>query len=173
MGDQQGTPQGDPTTDPQGTSSTDGTEDPQGSGAAPQGDDLDKVRAESRKWEARAKKDAQALADLKKSLGSMLSPDQVADKDAEIARLQQEARAAALTATRYKVAVAEGLPLELADRLIGTDEDELVADAKKVKELLRPAAPKGTDGKKGSNGGSAKTEKPDLNALLRQRLQAG
>lgn len=136
---------------------------------APQGDDkLAKAIAESRKWEARAKADAKALADMKKAMANVLTPEQAADKEAALADAIAKAQAAENAATKYRIALAEGLPADLAERLIGSNEDELREDANRLKGLLKPAAP-AADARKGQAQTQPATP-PDPNALLRQVL---
>jgi hypothetical protein len=136
-------------TEPQGSEEV--TQDqPQGeieTPAAPQGDGTDWQR-ESRKWEGRAKKDAQALADLKKQIEQMVSPDAVADKEQALAQALASAEAAQVAALKYRIALAEGLPADFADRLVGSTEEELREDAEKMKGMLKPSGTK-TDAKKG------------------------
>lgn len=154
------------TTEPQGSEQ----DQPQGESTdteptPPQGEQGTDWQRESRKWEARAKKDAQALADLRKQLGQMVSPDQVADKDRAVAEAQSLAAQASLAAAKYRVALAEGLPIDLAERLVGDDDDALREDAARLKALLKPSAP-AADARKGQAGEKADA-KPSGNELIR------
>jgi hypothetical protein len=130
----------------------------------PQGEGTD-WQAMSRKWEGRAKKDAQALADMRKQIEQMVSPDAVADKDKALADAIAKAEAATVAATKYRVALAEGLPADFADRLIGSTEEELREDAERMKALFKPAGTK-TDARKGQ-AAPAPEAKHDPNDLLR------
>ena len=129
----------------------------------PQGPDW---KAQSRKHEARAKESAAELKKLKEAMTQMLSPDQVADKDAAVNAANQRAEQAELKAMRLDVALAEGLPRDLATRLVGTTEDELREDATRLKDLVKPSAAK-TDAKKGTNP-APQADPPNANDLLRQ-----
>lgn len=51
------------------------------------------------------------------------------------------AETAEKTATRLRVALAKGLPLDLADRLRGDSEDDLTADADALLALVNPPQP--------------------------------
>lgn len=136
--------------------------------APPQGDadtKLAKAVAESRKWEQRAKADAKALQDLKASMKGLVSPDEVASKEQQLVEALALANTNALTATKYRIALAEGLPQDLAERLVGATEDELREDATRLKALLKPTAP-ARDAKGGHNG-STPPAKPNANELLR------
>ncbi len=129
----------------------------------PQGPDW---KAQSRKHEARAKESQAELKKLKDAMSQMLSPDQIADKDAALAAANQRAAEAELKATRLDVALAEGLPRDLAVRLVGTTEEELREDAVRLKELVKaPTAV--VDAKKGTNP-SPQADPPNANDLLRQ-----
>jgi 3-keto-L-gulonate-6-phosphate decarboxylase len=154
--------------DPQGTSEQDQPQGEQQETTPPSGpsqEALDKVKAESRKWEQRAKADAKALADMKAAMKSVVTPEQAADKDAQLVAAIAAAEKATAQATKYRVALAEGLPMDLADRLVGDDEDELRKDAAKLKALLKPVTP-GADARKGQ--GKEKDEtKPSANELIR------
>ncbi len=58
-----------------------------------------------------------------------------------LARAEQQLDAAQGHAQRVRIAHARGLPLELAERLVGQDEAELAADADRLAGLIRPAWP--------------------------------
>lgn len=61
--------------------------------------------------------------DVAKKYTGYLSPDEVAKKDSRIKQLETDS-------LKVKIAVKNKLPLELANRLVGTTEEELEADAK-------------------------------------------
>ncbi len=76
---------------------------------------------------------------LKADLETMASEHKkVAEAGATLQQALEAERAASL---RLRVAVSNGLPVELADRLVGKTEDELRADASRLVPLLRPATP--------------------------------
>ena len=129
----------------------------------PQGPDW---KTQSRKHEARAKESQAELKKLKEAMTQMLSPDQVANKDAALAAANTRAEQAEIKAMRLDVALAEGLPRDLATRLVGTTEDELREDAARLKDLVKPQAVK-VDAKKGTNP-APQTNPPNANDLLRQ-----
>lgn len=98
------------------------------------------------------------------------SPENVADYEARIksltakaskleaanAELDKANKAHELNALKTKVARESGLRYELADRLSGTTEEELRADAQKLATYTAAAAPlkstEGSDGMTGVNG---------------------
>lgn len=55
-------------------------------------------------------------------------------REKELARTQLET-------TRLRVAMAKGLPLDMADRLRGASEEEMMADAETLLPLLQPKTP--------------------------------
>lgn len=135
MQKKEATPQGDTDQQPQGAD--------QQQGITGQADDEGQPgtdwQAQARKWEARAKKDAKALEALKQQVNGLISPEQVHSTEQELAASRGEAEAAKAEALRYRVALEQGLPPDLARRLVGDDEEALVADAKALKGLLKPA----------------------------------
>ena len=157
-------------TEPHGSEEAVENDQPQGENetpaTTPQGEGTD-WQAMSRKWEGRAKKDAQALADLKKQIEQMVSPDQVADKEMALAQALAQAQTATLAASKYRIALAEGLPAELADRLIGTTDEELAEDAKRLKSMVKPTVP-AVDAKRGQmvDDAPAKNNPNDLLRLI-------
>ena len=62
------------------------------------------------------------------------NPPEHLDPAAELATAQNTTR-------RLRVAYACGLPLELADRLKGDDDNALQADATRLVSLMKPATP--------------------------------
>ena len=124
-------------------------------------------KSQSRKHEARAKKAAQELKELRDQIQQMLSPEQVADKDAALVEAVKAQETALVEATKYRVALAEGLPLELAVRLQGATEDEMKEDAERLKELVKPSANIRSDIRKATNP-APQVDPPNANDLLRQ-----
>lgn len=64
-----------------------------------------------------------------------------ADYDKQIADLQGQVKAFESKDLRLRVAVASGLPIELADRLTGDDEQAIKADAERFASFMKPAEP--------------------------------
>lgn len=58
-----------------------------------------------------------------------------------IADLQSKVTSYEQAQLRTKIALQKGLPFELADRLAGTNEDELKADAERLAGFLAPKEP--------------------------------
>ena len=137
----------------------------------PQGDTTD-WKAEARKWEARAQRDAQTLADLKKQMQTLLTPEQVADQAQAAAAAAAQATSASQEALKLRVALEKGVPASMADRLIGSTKEELEADADVVlRTMVAAAAPPPPPPSRvpdaGAGTGRATPPKHDLNELLR------
>lgn len=122
---------------------------------------------------AKANKEAEALRKRVKEFE---------DRDkSEHDKLTERATTAEVKATeaearyqRLKIGIAKGLPPDLAERLAGTNEQELEADADRLIASLEgtraaPAKPPSFDA--GAKGGQADSA-TDMNALLRGRAGA-
>lgn len=72
--------------------------------------------------------------------------DQLKESAKEKDELTGKAKAYELQATKIKVASDMGIPLEMADRLSGDDEESIKADAENIKDLFgtKQAAPLGS-----------------------------
>ena len=62
----------------------------------------------------------------------------ISAKDSELAELQKINDSFKKTQLRTQVAVRNGIPYDLADRLQGDDEESLQADAEKLYALMKP-----------------------------------
>lgn len=94
-------------------------------------------KAKAREWEKRAKENSKAAQRLAEIEDAQKSDAEKASE--RIAALEAEAAQARADALRYRVGVAQGLPPEFISRLQGTTEEELVADAASLAELVKPA----------------------------------
>lgn len=81
------------------------------------------------------------------------------------ARDAAEARAEAM---RYRVAVAKGVPAELAERLRGQTAEELEADADKLLSLLGSSLANGKPPSFDSGARTTAGQPTDMNALIRR-----
>lgn len=90
--------------------------------------------------DVQALKDAHenAIADIKKQLEELTA--KAADHTKEVEEITARAARAESSLLKNRIAHENGVPLELADRLIGDNEDALKADAEKVAGFLKPAA---------------------------------
>lgn len=82
----------------------------------------------------------------------------------QIPALETRATSAEGQALRYRVALDAGLPRSLADRLVGSDEEALKADAEHLQTLVGQAAPT-LDLSQGARTSTAPAK--DVNAALR------
>ena len=76
----------------------------------------------------------------------------MADKDKAVSELETRVANAESTLLKQKVAHANNLPLELANRLIGTSEEELTKDAESLAGLLKPTSTPPLRTSEGANG---------------------
>lgn len=77
-------------------------------------------------------------------LSAQKYPEQIAALQKQLETVQKDTdRANAAEAKLLKIAVAQkkGIPVELAERLTGSTEEELTKDAESFSGFLRPAAP--------------------------------
>lgn len=137
---------------------------PQGDSSAPQGE-FD-WKAQARKNEAALKREREARKELEAKVKGLLTPEEVQTKEQLLAQAEREAQAAKTEAMRLRIALAEGLPIDLAVRLQGDDEDAMREDAKALKALVKTTPP-AADAKKGANG-TPPPAPADPNDLLRQ-----
>lgn len=61
--------------------------------------------------------------------------------DAQITELQGQVSNYEIASLRTRIALQNGLPYDLADRLQGADEEALKADAERLAGFMRPATP--------------------------------
>lgn len=116
---------------------------------------VDFWKAKAREQEKRAKDNATAAKRLAELEEAQKTEQQKSEERASAAeRERDEARREAL---RLRVAVAKKLPPELADRLRGDSEDELVADADALVALIKA-------GKKAPPDDDAGTRTPEKGA---------
>lgn len=62
----------------------------------------------------------------------------VKEKDTTVSELTKRAEAAEVSLLKNKIAYENKLPLELANRLVGSNEEELKADAETLASLIKP-----------------------------------
>jgi hypothetical protein len=97
-----------------------------------------------------------------------------AQSEERIKELQTQAEAASKSALKYKIGLDKGLPLPVAERLVGDDEDSLVKDAETLSELLKkPNAEPRLAGGPPEGGKPDKDDASDMNALIRRKAGRG
>lgn len=67
--------------------------------------------------------------------------DVIASKDGTIADLEAKLKKHETDSAKIRIALENGIPYELADRLTGSTEDEIRADAVKLAPMLAPKTP--------------------------------
>lgn len=132
--------------------------------------DLEHWKEVARKNEKRARDNAGAakrLAEIEAANQTELEKAQGAATAAE-----QRAAAAELELTRHRVAVAKGLPADMASRLQGDDEKAMQADADVLLAAMggppKPGVPQVPAGARGQG-----SESIDMNAAIRQAAGRG
>ena len=65
----------------------------------------------------------------------------ITESEAQITDLQGKVTNYETASLRTRIALQNGLPYDLADRLQGADEEELKADAERLAGFMRPATP--------------------------------
>ena len=88
-----------------------------------------------------------------------------------VSELEQRAKSAETKWLKGKVAMEKGIPFELADRLIGETEEELLKDAESVSSLLAPknAPPMRTNEPQGATPNNANAYAALLANLAQQK----
>ena len=90
--------------------------------------------------------------------------DELAEKAEKFSELEGRATAAELKNLKTRVALTNGIPVELAERLAGSNEEELTADAETWKKFM----PKGHMPGKSSEAGAPSN---DRDAMLKSVLE--
>lgn len=135
---------------------------------APEPAPAEDLAAEVEKWKHFARQHEKAAK------ANAAAATSQAEKDAE-ARAAAEQKAADLEAQvlRLKVAAAKKLPPELADRLIGSTEDEMNEDADRLLAVMKPTTPPAPAGG-ADQGPQGQPVKPaDLDEQIRAAQAAG
>jgi LPS O-antigen subunit length determinant protein (WzzB/FepE family) len=86
--------------------------------------------------------------------------DKSIEASKKVTEIEERAKVAETRYLKGKIAVEKGLPYELADRLIGETEEDLLKDAESISALLNPksAPPLYSNDTRTSTGGTAATD---------------
>lgn len=128
-------------------------------------------KAKSREWEKRAKANADAATRLAQLEDQQKTEQQRLTERAE--KAEREAQSREVSLTRYRVAVAKGVPAELVDRLRGDTEDEIAADADALLALVATpgtTTPRPDPSQGVRSGATAALNGDPLEASLRAKL---
>lgn len=134
MSDTEGTTTGE-TTAPEGQTTATGT--PQEGTPAPEAKTYDEATVKGLRTEAASFRTR--LRDTEATLTSTQAELTAARES--LSSLEPRASQAEALATKYRVALDAGLPRNLAERLVGDDEEALKADAEALKALIGTTAP--------------------------------
>jgi len=112
------------------------------------------------------------VSDLEKENGALKSAAEAsktsaADYDKQIANLKKQVAGYETASLRTRIALQNGLPIDLADRLQGNDEESLKADAERLASFVKPAEPKAPPKSNEPNVGSENDEDAALKGMLR------
>lgn len=150
-----------PTPPPNGEPAPETETPPNGDPAQPT--DPPDWQKQSRRWERQAKAAQAKIQSL---------TDALTGKDSETEELvtaeQRRAADAELAALRYRIAYRLGLPPDLADRLQGTDEETITADAETLASMVKPAQTP-----TGASAGLPPADPPPTNPNDLLRIMAG
>ncbi|WP_426807469.1 capsid assembly scaffolding protein Gp46 family protein [Streptococcus anginosus] len=86
------------------------------------------------------------VSDLEKENGVLKSAAEAnktsaADYDKQIADLKKQVAGYETASLRTRIALQNGLPYDLADRLVGDDEEAIKADAERLAGFVKPVEP--------------------------------
>lgn len=108
------------------------------------------------------------ISDIKKTLDDANA--KLADHDKVVSDLTQRAQTAETTLLKSRIAHESGLPFELANRLVGSNEEELKKDAETLTAIIKPAntAPLHTGEHKSGSAPEKTTQNAAMLGLLSQ-----
>lgn len=98
--------------------------------------EAEQLRLKLKQYEDRDKSEAEKLAERAAAAEAMISP------------LEQQNR-------RLRIAMAKGIPLEIAERLVGDTDEDMAADADRLLAVLTPVVPQGAGSADGGPRGTA------------------
>lgn len=113
------------------------------------------------------------VSDLEKENGVLKSAAEasktsVADYDKQIADLKKQVAGYETANLRTRIALQNGLPYDLADRLVGDNEEALKADAERLAGFLKPAEPAAPPKSNEPNVGNSNDEDAALKEMLQK-----
>lgn len=113
------------------------------------------------------------VSDLEKENGALKSAAEasktsVADYDKQIADLKKQVAGYETANLRTRIALQNGLPYDLADRLVGDDEETIKADAERLAGFMKPVKPAAPPKSNEPNVNNANDEDAALKGMLRK-----
>ena len=113
------------------------------------------------------------VSDLEKENGVLksaaeASKNSAADYDKQIADLKKQVASYETASLRTRIALQNGLPYDLADRLVGDNEEALKADAERLAGFMKPVEPAVPPKSNEPNVGNANDEDAALKEMLQK-----
>ncbi len=113
------------------------------------------------------------VSDLEKENGALKSAAEAsktsaADYDKQIANLKKQIAGYETASLRTRIALQNGLPIDLADRLVGDNEEAIKADAERLAGFIKPTEPAAPPK---SNEPTLSTDEDDKRAIYRDMVQ--
>ena len=113
------------------------------------------------------------VSDLEKENGALKSAAEAsktsaADYDKQIANLKKQVAGYETASLRTRIALQNGLPYDLADRLVGDDEEAIKADAERLAGFMKPTEPAAPTKSNEPNVGNSNDEDAALKGMLRK-----
>lgn len=128
------------------------------------------AQAEVEKWRKRHKTSERQLKELRKQVKELVDPAEVATVEAQLTDATGSLQQVQAEAMKYRVALEIGLPMDLAVRLQGDSQEEMLQDAENLKKLMKPEQAGATKAAAASGPQKESAKPQDLNALMRQAV---
>ena len=135
--------------------------------ATPNSAALTAAEADADKWKRQARKHEDELKGLRQQVKSLVDPSEVKSVEDRLDDATGQLAKAEAEALRFRVALEEGLPPDLAKRLVGGTEKEIRADAQQLKELVKQPAAGAVDAAAVAGPNTTEPQPKDLSALMR------
>ena len=128
---------------------------------------LQAAQAEADKWKRYKRSQEDELKDLREQIKRLVDPAEVKTVEQQLRDATSQLNTAQTMEMRYRVALEEGLPPNLAARLQGDTEKAIRADAAALRELIQPKAAGAVDAAAVSGPNTGEAQPRDLSALMR------
>ena len=128
---------------------------------------LEAAKAEAEKWKRYKRTQEDELKQLREQIKQLVDPAEVKSVEQQLKDATGQLQAAQTMELRYRVALEEGLPPDLASRLQGDTEKQVRADAAVLRELIKPKQAGAVDAAAVSGPNTGNPAPKDLSALMR------
>jgi hypothetical protein len=136
----------------------------------PQTAALEAAKAEAGKWKRYKRNQEGELKKLREQIKQLVDPAEVATVEQQLTDTTGSLHQAQTEAMKYRVALEIGLPMDLAVRLQGDSQEEMLQDAENLKKLMKPEQAGATKAAAASGPQKESAKPQDLNALMRQAV---